>query len=504
MKGEIKGGGKMEQKEYLTADYIRNLLSISDYLERESEIIKTKEIAKTDGKEKDFEKMLKAGKVSMQKLLNINTPYYIENGKINENEFVDDYREQYAEAYNSNIICFNGVFYTKDGFLSEDELKLNICDILKKYLKSKVADTVNSIIKLMKIKYFQKDFETNKNIVYFSNGDYNIETKKFTKIKSTCRYRLPIEYNKSSGEPKKFLKYLNDLFYEEDIKTIKQYLGYCLIPNTKAQVMLSIIGAGGEGKSVLGNLCMSLFGNSAYKGSIQKLETDKFYTANLINKLIFIDDDVSFEGLKTTNNLKSIITADTKMSVEQKYKQAYSAEIYTRLLLLGNASLSTLYDKSDGFFRRQIIITTKPKDTNRKDDPYLFDKLQNELQSIANWCIDGLEELINNKYKIYCSDKSLENLQNNKIENCNIISFLQDDSYIKYNADNEEHTANIYSEYCFWCYNNAEEPLKPKTFTKWLRENQNKYNITYSEHCTINNKRARGFKGLKIIKKRSI
>ena len=44
------------------------------------------------------------------------------------------------------------------------------------------------------------------------------------------------------------------------ILTLQEYLGYLLIPSTKAQKMLVMTGKGGEGKSRIGLLLKKLFG----------------------------------------------------------------------------------------------------------------------------------------------------------------------------------------------------------------------------------------------------
>lgn len=43
-----------------------------------------------------------------------------------------------------------------------------------------------------------------------------------------------------------WFKFLEQLVHPEDIPTIQEYMGYCFIPTTKAQVMLMLIGNGGE------------------------------------------------------------------------------------------------------------------------------------------------------------------------------------------------------------------------------------------------------------------
>ena len=41
----------------------------------------------------------------------------------------------------------------------------------------------------------------------------------------------------------------------EDIPTLQEFLGYCLLPTTKGQKMLMLIGKGGEGKAASGWSC---------------------------------------------------------------------------------------------------------------------------------------------------------------------------------------------------------------------------------------------------------
>ena len=60
-----------------------------------------------------------------------------------------------------------------------------------------------------------------------------------------------------------------------------------------------------------------------------------------------------------------------------------------RLLALGNGALSALYDKSDGFYRRQLILTVKPKPEDRIDDRGLIEKLTAEAEGIMQWCLEG-------------------------------------------------------------------------------------------------------------------
>lgn len=81
-----------------------------------------------------------------------------------------------------------------------------------------------------------------------------------------------------------------------------------------------------------------------------------------------VDDDMKMEALPDTNILKAVVTMEDKMDLERKGKQSYQGYLYVRLMAFGNGTLSSLYDRSDGFYRRQTILKVKEKDPDRLDD----------------------------------------------------------------------------------------------------------------------------------------
>ena len=53
-----------------------------------------------------------------------------------------------------------------------------------------------------------------------------------------------------------------------------------------------------------------------------------------------------------------------------------------RLLAFSNGDLQALFDRSDGFYRRQLVLTTKEKPAGRVDDPDLAEKMKAEVEGI--------------------------------------------------------------------------------------------------------------------------
>ena len=51
-------------------------------------------------------------------------------------------------------------------------------------------------------------------------------------------------------------------------------------------------------------------------------------------------------------------------------------------MAFGNGTLTALNDMTDAFFRRQIIITTRPKPEGRIDDPFIAEKMIAEKEGV--------------------------------------------------------------------------------------------------------------------------
>lgn len=102
-----------------------------------------------------------------------------------------------------------------------------------------------------------------------------------------------------------------------------------------------------------------------------------------------VDDDMKLEALQSTHYLKSLITAEVPMDLERKGEQSYQGKMYVRFLAFSNGDLESLYDHSDGFYRRQLILSVKKKPPNREDDPFLADKLCGEIEGIFLWCLEA-------------------------------------------------------------------------------------------------------------------
>ncbi len=405
------------------------------------------------------------------------------------NEFLKDHPMKFVD----------GKFYNTDGAVAVQTVRKMIADkLFAEQVQKDFAKRVNALTGALQNICYAPDFDSDENEIDLLNGVLTTDLEFRPDERKICRNRLNVRYNPTAGKPEHWLAFLNDLLEPEDILTLQEYIGYCLIHSTKAQAMLFIVGNGGEGKSRIGVVMYKLFGEAAYFGSITDLAGDKFLKANLVGKMVLIDDDMNLEGLKDTSFLKSLATAETPITVQAKGKQGIQVKLKCRAMCFANGAPKSLYDKTDGWERRLIILSAKPVPKDRVNDPYLAEKLTDEIEGIFLWAVRGLRRLIKNNYKFTISEKSRDNLAQMKEDNCNIISFLNDEQLIRFGEDLECSTADLYSAYCYWCNLNSVTPLRREIFNAWLKNNHAKYNIEYS-HNVLNRssgKKARGYRGL--------
>ena len=217
-----------------------------------------------------------------------------------------------------------------------------------------------------------------------------------------------------------------------------------------------------------------------------------------------VDDDMRMEALKQTSYVKSIVTAQGKMDLERKGKQSYQGWLFSRLLAFSNGDLQALYDRSDGFYRRQLVLTTKEKPVDRVDDPYLAEKMKNEAESIFLWAFEGLQRLVRQNFKFTESPRIRANRENVKRDNNNVLEFLESEGYIRFQAEASVRSKELYESYRLWCEENSMAALKNRSFSDAIVAVQTKYNLV---HCnTIKNSAGRrvwGFTGVEVITKTS-
>lgn len=84
----------------------------------------------------------------------------------------------------------------------------------------------------------------------------------------------------------------------------------------------------------------------------------------------------------------------------------------------------------------------------------------------------------------------------------NIIDFLGSEGYIRFKADYEVSSKDLYAVYKLWCDDNAMSSLSQKRFCSFLKQNESHYHLEYTNKVNIGGgKFARGFVGIELLQK---
>ena len=424
-----------------------------------------------------------------------NFPIWFDGQNINEALFCEEFLRE------RKIIFTDRAFFTPDGRVTDEiTLRSEIYEKLKSCAVNNIPRKISNIVEILKLAAQVADFPPQADRIHLSNGTLMLDGS-FTEGKpEIVRNRFPIAYNPNAPKPVKWLEFLSGLLYPEDIPTLQEYLGYCLIPSNKGQRMMIIKGNGGEGKSQIGAVMAAMFGSNMKDGNIGKISENRFARADLEHILLCIDDDMRMEALRQTNYVKSIVTAQGKMDLERKGQQSYQGWLLSRLLAFSNGDLLALFDHSEGFYRRQLILTTKEKPSGRIDDPDLAEKMKAEVEGIFLWMFEGLQRLVANNFKFTESERTKANREAVKRDNNNVLEFFESEGYIRLKADASASAKELYDAYFLWCGDNAAVALKPRSFSDWVVANQGRYNLERTN--TITNSEGRrvwGYWGIEVV-----
>jgi putative DNA primase/helicase len=318
----------------------------------------------------------------------------------------------------------------------------------------------------------QKDIrELNPNpyIINVKNGLYNVLED--TLSPHTPEYystvQLNVTYDKDADCPrfKEFLKESMDGDMEQ-VALLQEMLGYFLIPVNAAQKCFVIVGAASAGKSVLLRVLNDiLLGKRNVSNVSWQALNERFKTAELFGKLANIFADLPTKNIDDNGIFKALVGEDY-LTVEKKNKNPFSFQCFARLLFSCNSIPRNYGDRSEGFYRRLIIIRFNHAVPPEKRDPELIDKFRMEADGIFLFALEGLKRLMNNRFRFSETQKNRDELQQYREESDSVLSFIKERCEMdeSYSAGSTE-LFNAYKAYCEEC---GMKPYAQKNFVQQI------------------------------------
>ena len=331
------------------------------------------------------------------------------------------------------------------------------------------ASKLRNVLVALKTETFVKpDVINSVSFLNVKNGLYDVENMRL--IPHTPQVYSVNQLNVTYKDNAKCLLWEKSLveIFEEDsarIKLLQEFFGYCLTRDTDYEKALFLYGEGANGKSVVLYVLEELIGRENCVSIPLEKFNDMHYIAKLRDKLVNISLETNAKADVYDNMFKAIVTGDT-ISADEKYGQPFQFKPYCKLLFSTN-NMPRVKDKTEGYFRRLLILPFKRQFAVDKRDPKLKYKIVNsELDGIFLWALNGLKSLRDRGY--FEETGSMINVKDEyRKENNNVMIFVEEICVI--DANSEVRKDDLYQAYHEWCFDSGYKPLRKIAFGKEIQ-----------------------------------
>lgn len=355
-----------------------------------------------------------------------------------------------------NIITVNGQLYVyEDGYYQQDEriIERKMIDIYPSIKQTQRSETLSYI--RIKTHINSSKLKVNPYVINLNNTRLDVRSGECLEYdpKAIEFDRIPVTYD-PSAYCADLDKMLNRVFLcdNEVINLFKEMVGACLLKHNRYQKAFLLYGSGSNGKSTILDLVKKFLGkNNISSIELDKLTTDKFAPAELENKLANIGDDINDSALRDTGTIKKLFSGNSIL-VQRKGERPFNLEPYATHIFSGN-SIPRSFDKSDGFYRRWILVpfVAKFSTTDEDYDPLIEDKITTDtaLSYLLNLGLEGVKRLIKNG-KFTEPESVKRALAEYKTENSTVLTWIEDKG-LDEDYFTENPTDKVYSDFIDWC-----------------------------------------------------
>ena len=235
-------------------------------------------------------------------------------------------------------------------------------------------------------------------IVAMTNGLLHLPTRTLAPHTPALfsQHALAFAFDPDASEPKRWNAFLRELWGDdsESIETLAEVMGYILSGDTSLQKLFLAVGPKRSGKGTIARVVEGLFGAHNVAAPMLSSLTTNFGLQPLVGRPLAVISDARLgtraDSQIAVERLLSISGEDV-LTVDRKYREAWTGRIPSRFLILTN-ELPRLLDSSGALVSRFIVLVMHNSFYGR-EDPLLTEKLLEEAPGIFNWALEGLDRL---------------------------------------------------------------------------------------------------------------
>ena len=309
--------------------------------------------------------------------------------------------------------------------------------------------------------------------------------------------QLPYRFDKNAG-CNNWCNFVDQItnHQKDAAAALQEYVGSSLLPHNKFQKALMLKGGGSNGKSVFFNIISALLGGIGQDGDgyVSSTEPSKwgkdFRLMPLRHSWVNISSDAE-NDLRGSEGIFKKVVAGEVLEDSYKHKDPIPFKTRTKVMMACNY-FPTVNDTSDGFMRRWLIIElpmhfvekdkVRPFTNDRELDPFIEDKLMQELPGIFNWMLEGLQRLL--KQGHFTKTRQQDELINEfRAVNNPLYSFVEENEE-SFKGSDEGHIIErnlIFNKFAQWADRNKVQPLPSNRFYSNMRSVFKNLSIPFEE-----------------------
>ena len=362
---------------------------------------------------------------------------------------------------------WDGQIYKKD---SRGIIKVDCEEILGVFCKRNLVDEIFEKIK-RKSKVDREEFEINDpDFIPLENGIWDIPNKKLIPHNPEYKFQFVIPHSyKKEATCEKWLKFLKETLYSEDIEIMQEWFGFLLYREYFIKKGIICEGPQNTGKSVLLDTVIKFVGEKNKTGlSLQKITRGSDFTKlSLKNKHANVYDDLSSKDLDDGGAFK-VATGGGYISGEEKFGEFSQFRSFAKQMFATN-KIPPVKDNDDlAYYGRWIPI--KFHNVPERIDPFLRRKLweAEEMSGILNWALQGLYRILESGK--FSHEKPAEEIKNiMEMSGCPLVAFSLD--VLEKSNGSIVSKADMFGVYSAWC----EKENKPRLSKEMLGRQLDKY-----------------------------
>ena len=398
------------------------------------------------------------------------------DGKGNPSSVNDSRIYEYIK-HTRHLFVIGGVLYIYEGGYYREDTRRTLVStlirgcILEYFVKS---NTIKRIYELF-LQDASLDMEAEDlnrysgNWINFKNGMYNAKTGQLTDhrwdLYSTVQLPWPYDPKADHGsglEIEKFLRYA--IPADDDREMLLEYAGLCCTTDTRQQKMLIMCGDGGTGKSTVINLIQDIVGKRNCSNVPMSKLSERFTAVFMMGKLLNACADLEIDALDDVSIIKQLIGED-EIKAEHKGKEVFSFENFAKMLFSTNELPLVRNEKTDGFYRRLLVLTMNEKPAHR--DTGLKDRLREELPYFLHICMQALKRMYA-RDAILVSENSVKATQQLRNDSDTIEAFLSE-CCVRASTADQIPRSDLYDKYAEYCKDWDRQSHTKNNFFKALR-----------------------------------